>query len=94
MCQQVEILSKRLLNIFHNYIPNKFISCGNKEKCGNQIFDSEEKLTYQRQIKSGSIGYAFSNAVTLDMSNALSCSKVKYYESLGLFPPRTAPETY
>ena len=49
---------------------------------------------YQRQIKYGSIGYAFSNALTLDISNALSCSKVKYYESLGLFPPRTAPETY
>ena len=29
--QQVEIFNKTLLNIFHNYIPNKFILCGDKD---------------------------------------------------------------
>ena len=29
--QQVEIFNKTLLNILHNYIPNKFISCDDKD---------------------------------------------------------------
>ena len=29
--QQVEIFNKTLLNIFHNYIPNKFILCDGKD---------------------------------------------------------------
>ena len=29
--QQVEIFNKTLLNIFYNYIPNKFILCNNKD---------------------------------------------------------------
>ena len=32
--QQVEIFNKTLLNIFHNYIPNKFILCDNKTHLG------------------------------------------------------------
>ena len=51
---------------------------------------------YQRQRKSGSIDYTSLNALTLDISNAISSSKLKYHERLAnkLNDPKTAPKTY
>ena len=84
--QQVEIFHKTLLNIFHNYIPNKFISCDEKEppwineKIKSLIY--RKNPLYQRQRKSGSIDYLSLEALTLDISNAISSSKLKYHERL------------
>ena len=51
---------------------------------------------YQRQRKSDSIDYTSLNALTLDISNAISSSKLKYHERLAnkLNDPKTAPKTY
>ena len=51
---------------------------------------------YQRQRKSGSIDYTSLNALTIDISNAISSSKLKYHERLAnkLNDPKTAPKTY
>ena len=51
---------------------------------------------YQRQRKSGSIGYTSLNALTLDISNDVSSFKLKYHERLAdkLNDPKTAPKTY
>ena len=51
---------------------------------------------HQRQRKSGSIDYTSLNALTLDISNAISSSKLKYHERLAnkLNDPKTAPKTY
>ena len=98
--QQVEIFNKTLLNIFQNYIPNEFILCDDK----NSPWINEEIKTlihrknslYQRQRKLGSINYAFSNSLTLHISNAMSSSELKYHESLAnkFSDPKTAPKTY
>ena len=98
--QQVEIFNKTLLKIFHNYISNKFLLCDEKDpswineeiRC---LIHGTNSL-YQRQIKSGSIDYTTLNALTLDISNALTSSKLKYHERLAnkLNEPKTAPKTY
>ena len=51
---------------------------------------------YQRQKKSGSIDYTSLNVLTLDISNAVGSSKLKYHERLAnkLHDPKTAPKTY
>ena len=51
---------------------------------------------YQRQRKSGSIDYTSLNALAIDISNAVSYSKLKYHERLAnkLNDPKTAPKTY
>ena len=51
---------------------------------------------YQRQRKSGSIDYTSLNALTLDISKAISSTKLKYHERLAnkLNDPKTAPKTY
>ena len=51
---------------------------------------------YQKQRKSGSIDYTSLIALTLDISNAISSSKLKYHERLAnkLNDPKTAPKTY
>ena len=100
MHQQVEIFNKILLNIFHNYIPNKFISCDDKDPPWiNEEIKSlihRKNSLYQRQRKSGSIDYTSLNALTIDISNAISSSKLKYHERLAnkLNDPKTAPKTY
>ena len=55
-----------------------------------------KKILYQRQRKSGSIGYTSLNALTLDISNDVSSFKLKYHERLAdkLNDPKTAPKTY
>ena len=49
---------------------------------GNQIFDSEEKLTVSKKkiiiIISGSTGYTMLNVLTLDVSIFIDSSKLKY----------------
>ena len=98
--QQIEIFNKTLLNIFQNYIPNKFILCDDKglpwiNEEIKTLIDRKNSL-YQRQRKFRSINYTSSNALTLDISNAISSSKLKYHERLAnnLNDPKTAPKTY
>ena len=48
---------------------------------GNQIFDSEEKLTVSKKKKkriSGRTGYTMLNVLTLDVSIFIDSSKLKY----------------
>ena len=79
--QQVEIFNKTLLNIFHNYIPNKFIFCDDKDPpwINEEIktLIHRKNSLYPRQRKSGSVDYTSLNAITLDTSNAISSSKLK-----------------
>ena len=98
--RQIEICNKASLNIFHNYTSNKFILCDGK----NPPWINEEIKSlihrknplYQRQRKSSSIDYTSLNALTLDISNAISSSKMKYHECLAdkLNDSKTAPKTY
>ena len=96
----VETVDEILLNIFHNYIPNKFILCDEKDSPWRNeeiksLIDRKNSLC-QRQRKFHSIDYTSLNAVTIDISNAISSSKLKYHERLAnkLNDPKTAPKTY
>ena len=88
------------MNIFHNYIPNKFISCDDKDPPWiNEEIKSlihRKNALYQRQRKPGSIDYTSLNALTIDISHAISSSKLKYHERLAnkLNDPKTVPKTY
>ena len=77
--QQVEIFNKTLLNIFHNYIPSKFILCDGKDPpwINEEIktLIHRKNSLYQRQGKFSSINYTSLNAYTLVISNAISSSK-------------------
>ena len=98
--QQVEIFKKTLLNIFYNYMPNKFILCDGKDPPWlNEEIKSLihwKNTLFQRQRKSGGIDYTSLNALTPDISNAISSSKLKYHERPAnkLNDPKTAPKTY
>ena len=54
------------------------------------------KISCIREKISRSIEYAFLNAVTLNISNAISTSKLKYHEGLASKPndPKTALKIY
>ena len=55
-----------------------------------------ENSLYQRQRKSGSIDYTSLNALIINISNAISSSKLKYHERLAnkLNDPKAATKTY
>ena len=94
----MEIFNKTLLNTY--YIPNKFILCDNKdppwinEEIKSLIF--RKNFRHRRQRKSSSIDPKYLDALTLDISNAICSSKLKYHESLAnkLNDLKTAPGTY
>ena len=69
--QKIEIFNKTLLNIFYNYIPNKFILCDNKDPPWiNEEIKSlihRKNFLNQRQRKSGSNDYTSLNALTIDI---------------------------
>ena len=98
--QQVEIFNKTSLNLFHIYIPNKFILCDNKDPHWiNEEIKSliqRKNYLYQRKRKSGSIDYTSLNAFTLDILDAIRYSKLKYHERLAnkLNDLKRAPKTY
>ena len=55
MHQQGQNFNKTLLNIFHNYIPQKFIFMWQQkytlDKWQNEIFDSQKKLSVSEAKK-------------------------------------------
>ena len=89
-----------MLNIFHNYIPDKFILCNDKDPpwINEEIkfFIQRKNSLHRRKRKSSSISYTFLNAFGLDISNATSSSKLKYHERLPnkVNDPITASKTY
>ena len=98
--EQVEVFNKTLLNIFHNFIPNKIILCDDKDPpwMNDEIKNliKRKNWLFQCQRKSGNLDYACLNSITQDISNAVNSSKLKYHERLALNvnDPKTAPKTY
>ena len=54
-----------------------------------------KNLLFQSQRKSGKLDFAILNSLTLDLSNEITTSKLKYREYLAnkLNDPKTAPKT-
>ena len=98
--EQVEPFNKTLLNIFHNFIPNKIIAYDDRDP--SWMNDEIKKLIkrkhwlFQSQRKSCNLDFMVLNLFTLDISDATASSKLKYYEGLAnkLNDPKTDPKTY
>ena len=98
--EQVILFNRTILNIFHNFIPNKIILCDDRdppwmnEKIKHLI--NKKKAIFQKQKESNTVDHAILSNITLELSNAISFSKAKYHERLAikLNDPKTAPKTY
>ena len=98
--EQVELFKKTLLNIYHNFIPNKIIVCDDRDPpwMNDEIKQmiKRKNWLFQSQRKSCNLDFAILNSFTQDISDAITSSKVKYYECLAnkLNVPKTAPKIY
>ena len=98
--EQVILFNRTILNIFHNFIPNKIILCDDRdppwmnEKIKHLI--NKKKAIFQKQKESNTVDHAILSNITLELSNAITFSKAKYHERLAikLNDPKTAPKTY
>ena len=98
--EQVELFNKTLLNIVHNFIPNKIMLSDDREP--SWMNDKIKKMIkrknwlFQIQRKFANLDFAILNLLTLDISNAITSSKLKYHERLPnkVNDPKIAPETY
>ena len=98
--EQVILFNQTILNIFHNFIPNKIILCDDRdppwmnEKIKHLI--NKKKAIFRKQKESNTVGHAILSNITLELSNAITFSKAKYHERLAikLNDPKTAPKTY
>ena len=98
--EQVELFNKTLLNIFHNFIPNKIIVCDDRDPpwMNDEIkkMIKRKNWLFQSQRKSCKLDFTVLNLLTQDISDAITSSKLKHYEGLAnkLNDPETAPKTY
>ena len=98
--EQVILFNRTILNIFHNFIPNKIILCDDRdppwmnEKIKHLI--NKKKAIFRKQKESNTVDHAILSNITLELSNAISFSEAKYHERLAikLNDPKTAPKTY
>ena len=92
--EQVILFNGTILNIFHNFIPNKMILCDDmdppwmNEKIRHLI--NKKKAIFQKQKKSNTVDHAILSNITLELSNAVR------YEILAIKvnDPKIAPKTY
>ena len=79
MHEEVELFNKMLLNIFHNFIPNKIILCDDKDPpwMNEEIknFIKRKNWLFQCQRKSGNLDCASLNSIAQDISNIVNPSK-------------------
>ena len=86
--EQVILFNRTILNIFHNFIPNKIILCDDRdppwmnEKIKHLI--NKKKAIFRKQKESNTVDHAILSNITLELSNAISFSKAKYHERLEL----------
>ena len=62
------MFNKTLLNIFHNFIPNKILLCDNREPAWmngkiKTVIKRKNEL-FQNQIKSGNFGFAETSKIS------------------------------
>ena len=97
---QVILFNRTILNIFHNFIPNKIILYDHRDPpwMNDKIKQliKKKKAIFQKQKESNAVDHAILSDITLELSNAISLSKAKYHERLAikLNDPKTATKTY
>ena len=98
--EQVILFNRTILNIFHNFIPNKIILCDDRDPpwMNEKIkhLTDKKKAIFQKQKESNTVDHDILNNITLELSNARSFCKAKYHERLAIKRnvPKTAPKTY
>ena len=80
--KQVEPFNKTLLNIFHNFIPNKIIVCADRDPpwMNDEIkkMIKRKNWPFQSQRKSWKLDFSVLNSLTEDILDAIISSKLKY----------------
>ena len=85
---QVTVLNETILNVFRNYVPNKYITIDDKDPVWmNDIIKSKIKtknLFFKQYIKNGTFegDYVFLEALITDINDLISSTKNLYYENL------------
>ena len=78
--EQVELFNKTLLNIFHNFIPNKIILCDDRDPpwMNDEIkkMIKRKNWLFQSQRKSCKLDFAVLNSLTQDISDAITSFKL------------------
>ena len=84
--KQVILFNKLILNIFHNFIPNKLIICDDIDppwmNDGIKTLIKRKNWLHQRHRRSGNLDYNMLNTITTDISNAVNSSKLEYHDHL------------
>ena len=92
------LFNRTILNLFHNFIPNKIILGVNRDPpwMNEKIKQLIKNKLYFKNKETNTMNHAILSNITLDLSNAISFSKAKYHERLAikLNDPITAPKTY
>ena len=99
---QVSILNETILNVFRNYVPNKYITIDDKDPVWmNDIIKSKIKtknLFFKQYIQNGRFegDYVFLQALITDINELISSTKNLYYENLAkkLNNPLLQAKTY
>ena len=99
---QVTVLNETILNVFHNYVPNKYITIDDKDPVWmNDIIKSKIKtknLFFKKYIQNGRFegDYVFLEALIPDINELISSTKNLYYENLAkkLNNPLLQAKTY
>ena len=97
---QVILFNRTILNVFHNFIPNKITLCDDRDPpCMNEgikHLSKKKKAIFQKQKEWNTFDHAISSDTTLELSNAISFFKAKYHERLAikLNDTKTSLKTY
>ena len=99
---QVTVLNETILNVFRNYVPNKYITIDDKDPVWmNDIIKSKIKtknLFFKQYIQNGRFedDYVFLEALITDINELISSTKNLYYENLAkkLNNPLLQAKTY
>ena len=84
---QVTVLNETILNVFRNYVPNKYITIDDKDPVWMNDIKSKIKtknLFFKQYIQNGSFegDYVFLEALITDINELISSTKNLYYENL------------
>ena len=85
---QVLALNETILNIFQNYVPNKYITIDDKDPVWmNEIIKSKIKtknLYFKQYIQNGRFesDFVFLESLIIEINDLISSSKKLYYENL------------
>ena len=99
---QVTVLNETILNVFRDYVPNKYITIDDKDPVWmNDLIKSKIKiknLFFKQSIQNGRFegDYVFLEALITDITELISSTKNLYYENLAkkLNNPLLQAKTY